>query len=502
MKNFHVLIILFFMVISVNTGAQNFTKQQMLEDFDFLYEKLDSVNTRFPIIKAVTGIDILSDIRKIRQKIDVDTTICDSVFYDCLYRAMIACKDMHISYVSGYPYKDYDEAYIQEAKKNTIAFSRSSVVSRYETSYNPFQVYYINGEYYATSIYENDYTNTEIIPRKAKLLKVNDISFDEYVEKWMVPIIENPRWDKKNKKYYVGTIISPQRTGQSNEFRVTYSYNGKIKEVDIKSYKIKFANSKGGYDPKVFYFEKDKILYIRIPRMDSERIENYKKALLKFKNKKINKVMIDVRGNGGGSDSFWLNLIEMIIEKSVPYPQTLAFRNNELVIKYLNMNKITYKDEEVKLNHLKIGDNEYFYTIEDSPTSIDPAENSLRYGGPIYVLIDDKIFSSTLAFTAVCQNADQLITVGTPSGYFGGQGVMPLYFILPNTKLLFRVEYSLDCTNVNGNNMIEYFHDEPEIPVELTLDDIFNIRDSAVELYDEYFLYNIDPTFRKVLDLP
>lgn len=497
MKKLSVFVSWLTLFLCLNIEAQTFTKDQMLEDFDFLYGKLDSVNTRFPVVKAVTGVDILLDLQEIRQKLD--TITCDSVFYDCLYRAMTLCKDQHISYVSGYPYDDYDKADIEQAKKNSMSFYHSNVCRRYDFSYNPFQVYYVNGEYFAPSIYESGYTYTEQIPQKAKLLKINNLSIHEYVEKWIVPIARNPRWDRKNKKYYVTTIISPQRVGLSDDFKVTYSYNGEIKEVDIKSYKIKFANSKGGYDPKVFYFEKDKILYIRVPGMDYDRIENYKNALLKFKDKKINKVVIDVRGNGGGSDSVWLSLIEMIIEKSVPYPQTLAFRNNELVIKYLNRNKVTYKEEEVKLNQLKIEDNEYFYTIEYSPTSIDPAENSLRYGGPIYVLIDDKIFSSTLAFTAVCQNADQLVTVGTPSGYLGGQGIRPVYFILPNTKLPFRVEYSLDCTNVDGNNMIEYFHDEPEIPVEVTLDDIFNIRDSAFELYDEYFLYNVDPLFQKIL---
>lgn len=256
----------------------------------------------------------------------------------------------------------------------------------------------------------------------------------------------------------------------------------------------------GGFAPKVLYFEKDKILYVRIPDMDHNLIENYKKALLKYKEKTINKVVIDVRGNGGGSDQVWLDIIATIIKKSIPYPQKLAFKDNQLVKDYMVLNNISYTENQVDTKPLFIDNNKYFCLV-DVDGSLDPAENSLEYDGTIYVLIDDGIFSSTLAFVGVCQNAEQLLTVGTPSGYFGGQGVRPLYFITPHSKLIFRVEYSLDCTNVGVDNFINYYHDKPEIPVQINIEDIFKMKNSGLELYDEDFLYKVDPVFQKVLKL-
>lgn len=486
------LSLILFLGSSIN--AQTFTKEQMFEDFDFLYGKLDSVNTRFPIVKEVTGTDILSDIQKIR--LDIDTVTCDAGFYDCLYRAITLCKDMHVSFTGGYPYNNYDKAYIDDAQKKTYALYKSSVYRKYDVGYNPFQVYYVDGEYFTSNIYEANLNYIVQIPEKSKLLKINDLTINEYVNDWVVPFIDNPRWDEKNKQWYVKNILAPQRTNQSDEFRVTYSHQGETKEVNLKTFKIKFSNTYGGLTPKVLYFDKDKIMYVRIPSMDYNLIENYKAALLRCKDKEINKVVIDVRGNGGGSDGVWLNILASITGKSIPYPQTLAFRDNDLVKKYMKMDGLEISEDNMTF---QIGDNTYFL-LDDNGT-IDPAEDSLGYNGTIYVLIDDGIFSSTLALTSVCQNAEQLVTVGTPSGYFGGQGVRPLYFIMPYSKLIFRAEYSLDCTNVREHNFIDYYHSNPEVPVSISLDDIFKTRDSGVELYGEDFLYNIDPVFRKVLEL-
>lgn len=115
MKHKYIFFTLFQFILLHNINSQSFTKEQMLADFDFLYGKLDSVNTRFPIIKKVTNVDILSDIQKVRQ--NIDTVTCDLGFYDCLYRTMTLCKDMHIGFTGEYPYDNYDKSVIDEAKK-------------------------------------------------------------------------------------------------------------------------------------------------------------------------------------------------------------------------------------------------------------------------------------------------------------------------------------------------------------------------------------------------
>lgn len=498
MKSLYLFVSLI-LFVPLSAFSQSFTKEQMLEDFDFLYGKLDSVNARFAIIKSVTGVDILSDVKKVRESLDTVTT--DKGFYDCLYKAISLCKDSHISFDVDYPYGGIDKSIIQQSMKNANAFYDLGIAAKYDVNINPFQVYYVDGEYFVPNIYENDYTYTIKIPQGSKLLKINDLTIDEYVKQWMLPVAQNVKWDKKNKIFYVDDLLSPKRTGQGADFWVTYSYHGKVEEVDLNTYKIKFPNNNGKSTPKVLYFNRDKILYLRIPQMAYQNIENYKQALLKYKDKEIHKVMIDVRGNPGGADRVWLEIISAIIKKEIPYPQEIAFRDNRLVKETLRKANLDFTTDDIYKKALTIAGDTFFCLINNERV-ISPAANSLGYDGNIYVLIDDRIFSSTLAFAAICQNSDQLTTVGTPSGYFGGQGVTPLYYMMPNTKLIFRIECSLDCTHVIGQNLDEYYHDQPEILVEPTLVDLFKIRNSSLELYEENYLYNIDPVFKKVLKLP
>jgi hypothetical protein len=163
------------------------------------------------------------------------------------------------------------------------------------------------------------------------------------------------------------------------------------------------------------------------------------------------------------------------------------------------MDSIEFDAKQTGNEKLIIGKDTLFH-IHDTEM-IQPLENSLKYSGKIYCIFDDRCFSSTLAFYSVCQNVDNLITVGSHTGYFGGQGITPLCFILPHSKLVIRTECTLDATNTNKSNWLSFFHDNMEIPVDLTLKESINRVYYTGKYFDENYLYNIDPVFKKVLKL-
>jgi hypothetical protein len=470
------------------------TKNQMCEDFDFFYNKVDSVNTRFAIIKQIAGIDILADLQYLRKSID--TISCETNFYDLMYRATLLCKDAHISFSDQYPYDVTDTIFMEKIKVNTRKIFNA--YNKYNPSINPFQLFYLDGVYFVPNIYDKDY-NLQI-QAKARLLEINDIPIDEYIEEWQLQFSHNVRWDMKNKKFYVTNLLPPWRIKQSDLFKITYSRLGETKEIYLNEYKIRFPSNKGVNEPNVFYFDRDKILYIRIPQMNPREIDKYKEELMKNKLNQIEKVIIDVRGNRGGSDVVWKEIISMIINKPIHFQQTLAFRDNELVKSCLVESGIKYTKNDVDDKFLYVERDTFFCLRGES--EINPSENSLSYSGAIYVFVDNKCFSSTLAFFSVCQIVEQLVSVGTSTGYFGGQGIAPFYFTLPNSKLLFRVEASLDASNINPNRLEDFYHDKVEIPVYLTIDDMLKLNEYDGEFYKKDFLYNLDPLFKAVLKLP
>lgn len=474
----------------IGGDSNSLTKRQMFEDFDLFFYKLDSINPNLEVVKKTTGYDILAELRNLRQKIDTVTN--DMGFFDIMYRAMILCKDRHVSFT---PTNTQDTLVAKLANNNLKKVMK--IYNKYDERFNPFPIYYVDGKYYATDVFS---LNSELlVPAKSQIIQINNLAVDEYIEKYVVPIYEQPRWDNKHKKYYVRTLFPPKRTGFSDKFIVTYLNNGKTEIKELSEYKINFPLNKGVFDPNVLYLSRDKILYIRVPVMNHEWIKDYKDNILKNKGKEIDKVVIDIRGNGGGSDFVWIGILSAIIDKPISSLERLAFKDNNLVKEYLKKNNITYTSEELDKEPLYIGKDKYFCI--QAPRKIDPDENSLRYTGNIYVLTDFRCFSSALAFSAYCQNVERLITVGNPSGFLCGQGVTPFYFTFPNSKISFRIPNCLDATNVAPNDFYGYYHNFVEIPVDLSLE--YLTTESAFEglMFSEDYLYSIDPVFRKILDL-
>lgn len=480
-------------VKAFEVSSISLSKSQMFEDFDFFVSTLDKVSPRLEVVKKVTNANVLNDLAKLRNCIDTVTSA--QGFCDIMLRSMIACKDQHIGFSDKYPYKDKSSADLHniEGKMTNLL----DAYCKYDQTIDPFQVFYVKGKYFVPDIFDRD--SILQIPARSQLLEINGLSIDDYIDKWIIPTCENVRWDHKNKRYFVSTLFSPQRVGQSNQFVITFLYQGNKISKKINNYRINIPLNKGVFDPNVLYFEEDKILYIRVPSMESEWIESYKQEILRYKKKEFNKIVVDIRRNRGGSDEVWENILSCIIDKSVFSKQTLAFKDNLLVNEYLIKNNIVYNKSELLENPLFIGKDTLFCI--QSLREIKPIENSLNYNGTIYVLVDQYCFSSSLAFSSFSQNIDRLVTVGTNSGYFGGEGVAPFYFILPNSKYIFTLECSLDATSVAPKYYDKYYHDNLEILVDLNLNYILkeNLYDGL--FYSQDYLYNIDPVFRTVLKI-
>ncbi|MDR1055061.1 MAG: S41 family peptidase [Prevotellaceae bacterium] len=472
---------------NINADSIRFTKQQMLEDFDFLYEKIRTVNPHLGVRYEVTGTDILAKIKNNRKSID--TVSSESSYYDIIAKTFLLCQDGHTNLILYYPDKYTDTSYINQAIKTSQEFKKKYF--KY-SPYSSLKVFYINGEYFFPDIFDNE--NVLQIPKKAKLLKINGIDIDEYVEKWNVPIHPSVRWDQNRKKYYTLTIFPPSITGLDEKFLITYSYGQEIKEIELTSFRIKYPQGKGSRDIRVNYFDKDKILYIRVPAMDASKIDHYKQEIEKHKGKEISKVLIDVRSNGGGNDLTWKEILASIIKDTINIPQKLCFKDSHVVKQLLDKQEIPIAEN----TPLIIGQDSLFCIT--GYREIIPSNNSILHNGNIYVIINESCYSSTLAFSSACKTVSKLITIGTPTGILGGEGIRPFYFVLPNSKLIFSIASSLDG-NVQGNDVENYYHDDIEIPIYPDLDYYCTEFEYKDEFYDEYFLYNIDPVFKTILKL-
>lgn len=192
-----------------------------------------------------------------------------------------------------------------------------------------------------------------------------------------------------------------------------------------------------------------KTMYVVCPSFNGQYVEEDSVKIIDFinTNSHLESLVIDLRGNGGGSDNYWIkSFVKPIITVDHSYSMYYLYKdsllNNKDADKFIRNKGLDKKQDSVgqliefssPSNYIKEFD--YFYlfvnTIEaESSTSI--------YEGEIFVLMDAANSSASADFTGFCKETGFATLVGESSSgdqCFGD----PSLFVLPNSGLIFRFD--------------------------------------------------------------
>jgi hypothetical protein len=218
--------------------------------------------------------------------------------------------------------------------------------------------------------------------------------------------------------------------------------------------------------------------YIYIPNFQGdveEKVNYFHSIVNKFKEKDVKGVIIDVRYNGGGNESF-RRILSYLTDKTI-YMNNYRFRNTERFRQVLP-NRIKFENSRSKTKNKKP---EEGYTKWWS-WIIKPNEEEFLRTVPVVVLSNELIFSSTSDFVNVCINFDLATVIGNsvPLSGFG----LSKAVLLPSRNYFIRYSFyeSRDPDFSHTENVVK----NPDIQVEQSLADFYNGIDTQLERAIEY----------------
>lgn len=481
-------------VNSIIAQETKLSKEQMLEDFDQAINHINSFAVHKDLNAVRLSIDYEKVYRTLRNEISANTTDCE--FRDILKRAVGLVQDAHCNFMGS----EYLTNYGKYQKR--INFSENQTfekVAYYENKCDEqstslkLPIIYNEGKYFVYSDFK--YKNT-LIKRHSEVTKYNNINITDFI-KSNYDKVGVVRWDTKLKIPYKESFYQKANNTFTLEFRDTdtlelaFSLHDTISYITPKQRDLNFFSQS---KKQVLYFKEPKMFYIGMPFMDEELGKSIVQDIdsIVAKGNSFTKIVIDIRGNGGGNDMCYRHVIQHLISNEIPFNLDLRFKYNKPAIDFYKEDQENIKPEKVSL----LNDEKYWIKNYDI-NKIEPDSNTIAFDGKIYVLQDEFIFSSASNLSSLCLKSDQLISVGVSNDLVGGLQTEPLFVQLDNSGLVFRVEPTLDFSDVKSIN--DFMHNQVEVKVPSSVDDYFLRTTYEGDIYSPEFLLTHDKLIKYVL---
>lgn len=214
----------------------------------------------------------------------------------------------------------------------------------------------------------------------------------------------------------------------------------------------KYFNGVGGaesYFTHRTYYDSN-TLYLKIKKfmMSEEECDSLRSLVLGGSD--YDSIVIDICGNSGGNSNQWLeNIVRPLLKGTVETQKLLAFRGGPLADTYLAFieNSEDYSGSTYPIAAITQGldypselasDFECFHSVVSKYLPKD----SISFEGDIYLLVDNRVYSSAEGFATFCKQTSFATIIGEQTKGDGGS-FEPALFRLPNSGLLVRMRLQL-----------------------------------------------------------
>ncbi|WP_333862852.1 S41 family peptidase [Chitinophaga sp.] len=228
--------------------------------------------------------------------------------------------------------------------------------------------------------------------------------------------------------------ISPDRTEYwakiLNKKEVSQSATSKTKIKPVK---------KNNYSDTIISNGQDRIAIMTIQSFSHLRIKKDKPEIENFLSniKGCNTLIINIHDNGGGSEEYWQNnIVARLIQTPINYLMYPIIKDGEMnrhfYPQYFERGRILQQGYGLQRIPQELLTEKYY--IKEEQDTITP-NNPVDFQGKIYLLVSEKVFSTSEHFAQFCKTTGWATIAGERTGG-DGIGSDPIIVRLPESGIL------------------------------------------------------------------
>lgn len=476
------------------------TPEQRVEDFDYLYHILEENFPYFQVKERQYGIDWLSRKDEFTERIRAAKS--DQEFYSSLEEILTMLQNGHTNIIAPggeyaedcaiyQGYNPWFQVYNHSKVRERYAYWESLIPQR-EIPTLPVSFRYFEGKYYAyRNLMEPELTTDPLgIPAGSQLLMVDGVDVEQYISGLISQ--RTLIYDTVRQKYKISHFAI--RTEKETALTLLLPTGIELTKV-LKPYIPKQLGQTEYNLPEHLYtteiLEEGRIAYVKIPSLSSSYVEKDREGLRSFftEIKDYSTLIIDIRGNGGGSTRYWTeNILPPLAQMPLSTKNYLLFRDSDYIKPFIKHKLfLSYYTELKPLTQLRFSASNAGFYFEDNKGSylelgynIKP-NKPVGFKGRILLLVDDYVYSSAEAFAAFAKATGWATLIGTRTGG-DGIGFDPVPVVLPNSGLIVRFPADMGL-NPDGS-INEEVATQPDIYVEPSYEDFLKRVKDGVNVSD------------------
>lgn len=433
MKHQYILAVFLFLIFSKYSRAQQsekkFGRNEIIEDLEYLNNSLKDAH--YNLYAYTSEKDFSENYQNVKQSI-----VKDSV---TLLQATTIFQKV-ISVVNN----GHTEIDFPGASYGTYAYSGGTLF--------PLEIAFENNK----SLIRKNFSDNPDIKIGSKIISINGILIKDILAQ-IYPQVSAERTYFKNAK--IEMISFPrlywQVFGKQDNFQIKIRSNGAIKK-----YSIKAVNLIEGYEMKrtevlnskmeLTFFDKSAYLNPGNFSGDEQKYQSFiDSAFVEIKKRNSKNLIIDLRNNAGGNDSFSDYLVSYFADKPFKWNSEFTLKTSQFLKEHIRKhNDTTNAYFEKILNH-KDGER---YNFEFDYYQPQPKQK--RFTGAVYVLVNRQSHSQSAVTASQIQDYKFGTIVGEETADFPTLYASQFQYTLPNTGIVVKVSKG-QIVRVNGSKKQE-----------------------------------------------